>query len=116
VDVKALTDERCYFTDGEVVWSWRPKVRRQVGDDAQRIVACDGGKRDGSPRRVRISRKATARGRPECIRLYLWSTRARATFLRVGRRVQRAPGLPCALGFSRVIIWQSSDECRRENA
>jgi len=30
VDVKVLTDERRSFTDGEIVWSWRPKVRRQV--------------------------------------------------------------------------------------
>ncbi len=26
VDVKALPDERRLFTDGEVVWSWRPKA------------------------------------------------------------------------------------------
>ena len=26
MDVKALPDERRYFTDGEVVWSWRPKA------------------------------------------------------------------------------------------
>jgi len=26
------------FADGEVVWSWRPKVRRQVRDDALRIT------------------------------------------------------------------------------
>jgi hypothetical protein len=24
---------------GEIVWSWRPNVRRQVADDAQRIAA-----------------------------------------------------------------------------
>jgi hypothetical protein len=30
VDVKGLTDERLTFADGEVVWSWRPKVWRQV--------------------------------------------------------------------------------------
>jgi hypothetical protein len=34
VDVKGLSDERLAFMDGEVVWSWRPKVWRQVGDDA----------------------------------------------------------------------------------
>jgi hypothetical protein len=38
VDVEALTDERRSFTDGEIVWSWRPEVRRQVRDDAQRIT------------------------------------------------------------------------------
>ena len=30
MDVKGLSDERLSFMDGEVVWSWRPKVRRQV--------------------------------------------------------------------------------------
>jgi hypothetical protein len=38
VDVKGLTDERLSFTDGEVVWSWRPEIWRQVGDNAQRIA------------------------------------------------------------------------------
>jgi hypothetical protein len=38
VDVRMLTDERRSFTDGEVVWSWRPEVWRQVRDDAQRIT------------------------------------------------------------------------------
>ena len=38
-----------------------PRFWRQVGDDAQRIVACDGGKRNGSPRRARISRKPSRR-------------------------------------------------------
>src|SRR5581483_2641851 len=37
------------------------KVRRQVADDASRIVGCDGGKREGSPRRAPISRKPLRR-------------------------------------------------------
>jgi hypothetical protein len=32
-----------------------------------------------------------------------------------GPRVQRPPGLPCALGFLRVMVRQSSGEFRREN-
>jgi len=42
--------------DGEIVWSWRPKA---LASSCRRCPAHrggDGGKRDGSPRRVRISR------------------------------------------------------------
>src|SRR6516225_7967984 len=46
--------------------------------------ADDGGKRNGSPRRARISRKTTAQGRPGCLRLYLWFTRSRKFSLRGG--------------------------------
>jgi hypothetical protein len=34
MDVKVPIDERHAFTDGEVVWSWRPEIWRQVRDDA----------------------------------------------------------------------------------
>jgi hypothetical protein len=93
---------------GEVVWSWRPKVLAPQGPGAPRswrqvlaklesFAKGDGGKRDGSPRRARISRQTIAQGRPECLRLYLWSSALRAIFLARGPRVQRSPGLPCAL-------------------
>jgi hypothetical protein len=47
--------------DGEVVWSWRPKVWRSSPSEADKLRADDGGKRDGSPGRARISRKPLRR-------------------------------------------------------
>jgi hypothetical protein len=45
-----------------------------------------------------ISRKAIARGMPECLRLYLYArVRFLMCILHARPRVQRAPGIPCAL-------------------
>jgi hypothetical protein len=77
------------------VWSWRPKVRRQVGDDAAHR-ADDGGKRDGSPRRARISRKTIAReGRlsPPVPVVFALAH----LLLRGSPGCMRPPGLPYAL-------------------
>jgi len=49
--------------DGEIVWSWRPKgpaLRRRCVSASW----ANGGKRQGSPGRARISRNTTAQGRP----------------------------------------------------
>jgi len=54
VDADVPVDER-HDADGEIVWSWRPKGWRQPGDDASHH-ARDGGNRQGSPGRSRISR------------------------------------------------------------
>jgi len=56
VDVKALSDEQRLITDGEVVWSWRPRALASSWRWCLRISANDGGKREGSPRRAPISR------------------------------------------------------------
>src|ERR1700741_2643582 len=48
----------------------------------------------GSPGRVRISRKTTAQGRPECLRLYLWSSRSRKFLLRGGPGCSGHPVFP----------------------
>jgi len=56
VDVRALTDERRIARTSEIVWSRRPKGWRQVGRGCWRIAADEGGNRQGSPRRARISR------------------------------------------------------------
>jgi hypothetical protein len=117
VDVEGADRRAALFADGEVVWSWRPKVLALSPSEAEKLRGGDGGKRDGSPRRVRISRNTTAQGRPECFRLYLWSRALRAIFLARGPRVQRSPGLPCALclyrGWSRAKLGCGM---RRENA
>jgi len=116
VDVKASKTNDA-DAGGEVVWSWRPKALAPSPSEAEKLRGGDGGKRDGSPRRVRISRNTTAQGRPECFRLYLWSRALRAIFLARGPRVQRSPGLPCALclyrGWSRAKLGCGM---RRENA
>ena len=43
MDVEVLTDERRSFTDGEVVWSWRPdagaKFARMLSQSARTMVA-----------------------------------------------------------------------------
>ena len=99
MDVKALTDERL-FADGEVVWSWRAhagaKFSRRVMLAKMTVANA------GSPGRARISRKPLRReGRlspPVPV-----VTRARANFFCAGPRVQRPPGLPCALCLWRVM-------------
>ena len=57
VDVEGADRRAALFADGEVVWSWRPKVLALSPSEAEKLRGGDGGKRDGSPRRVRISRK-----------------------------------------------------------
>jgi hypothetical protein len=111
---------------GEVVWSWRPKVLAPQGPGAPRswrqvlaklesFAKGDGGKRDGSPRRARISRKTTAQGRP-VVTACTCGFRARANIFCAG-----APGAAATrpslhpLFFGRVETMQSSDEFRREN-
>ncbi len=45
-----------------------------------------------------ISRRAIARGMPECLRLYLYArVRVLMHILHARPRVQRAPGIPCSL-------------------
>jgi len=50
------------FANGEVVWSWPPDAEVKLRGDVPRD---DGGKKARSPGRARISRKATAQGRPD---------------------------------------------------
>jgi hypothetical protein len=53
----------------------------------------------GSPGRARISRKTTARGRPECIRLYLWFSRSRKFLLRGSPGCSGHPAFPVPSAF-----------------
>jgi hypothetical protein len=99
VDVEGADRRAALFADGEVVWSWRPKVLALSPSEAEKLRGGDGGKRDGSPRRVRISRKTTARGRPECLRLYLWSRALAQSFLRGGPGCSGHPAFPAPLFF-----------------
>jgi len=83
---------------GEIVWAWRPGagVKSCRGESLCRWWWQE----SRSPGRTRISRKAIAQGRPGVLRwtcmlvgsISFCNTPARP-------RVQRAPGLPCALWF-----------------
>jgi hypothetical protein len=102
---EAPTDERHAFTDAEVVWSWRPEVWRSSPSEAEsfaRATVANGMVHRGA----RISRNPSRREGRSDPRLYLWFTRSRNFSLRGGPG--RPPGLPCALGFSRVMVMQSS--------
>jgi hypothetical protein len=98
---------------GEVVWS----RRRGAGVKLRRVHArcSDGGKRAVLRREHEVSRKATAQGRPGCSR---WTCMlVCASFcaqLHTRPRVQRAPGLPCALYFrrGRTNMQTSGRTCR----
>jgi len=96
--------------DGEVVWSWRPGSVRQVKrwclrpDRARASVICKatGAIVQRSPRRARRTPlKPFAQGRPGD-RRHLWSTPC-AFLSRTDLGCQPAPGLPCALVFTRAI-------------
>jgi hypothetical protein len=114
VDVKASKTNDA-DAGGEVVWSWRPKALAPSPSEAEKLRGGDGGKRDGSPRRARISRKTTAQGRP-VVTACTCGFRARANIFCAG-----APGAAATrpslhpLFFGRVETMQSSDEFRREN-
>src|SRR6202042_307081 len=71
-----------------------------------------------SPGRARISRRAIAQGRPECFRFTCMLVCAfLCASMHTRPRVQRAPGLPCALLFlgARTRL-QTPGTCCRENA
>src|SRR6266567_2222596 len=68
-----------------------------------KLPGSDGGKRASAHRGERvISRKATAQGMSDCLRCPVCSCAQPTTSLRTGPRVQRASGIPCALGFERA--------------
>ena len=70
-----------------------------------------------SPGRARISRQAIAQGRPECSRFTCMLVCAvLCASMHTRPRVQRAPGLPCALWFLGADDLQTSGGVCRENA
>src|SRR5579872_759729 len=89
-----------------------PKARRQVLAKPRGFAKDDGGNRQGSPRRAPISRKPLRREGRCDHRLYLWS-RACAVFSAREPRVQRPPGLPCALTIFRGHV---SSKARAQRA
>ena len=80
---------------GEVVWSWR----RGAGVKFLRseLLGSNGGKRAVHRGEHEVSRKATAQGRPDASAEPVCSCAFLLCTLHTRPRVQRAPGLPCAL-------------------
>src|SRR6266700_5270176 len=98
--------------DGEVVWSWHPllMLSRVETPSAQPVFDVsfnprgDGGKRNSSPGRSRISRKTIAWGMPDVSGASAVNTRVHTYYppAHTGLRVHWAPGIPRALCFQRA--------------
>jgi hypothetical protein len=99
VDVEAATDEsgRCGRQNRVVL---APRCWRQVREK-QTLLRGDGGKQAGRRGERAISRKTIAQGRPDASAEPVCSCACFCACLHTRPRVQRAPGLPCALCVSR---------------
>src|SRR5437660_11372544 len=99
VDAEAATDERgLSVRQRRVVLTsrcWRQCTWRQ------QLSGRDGGKRAVLRGDHVISRKATAQGMSDVLRCPVCSCAHSSCTLRMGPRVQRASGIPCALWISR---------------
>jgi len=84
--------------DGQAVWSWRPDAGVKFAMMCSHR-ADDGGKRARSPGRARSKPSNHRAGRAGLSRLNLWDDRVLSC---TQPRVRPAPGLPCALSFSRA--------------
>jgi hypothetical protein len=85
--------------DGEVVWSWRLDAGVKLAGSVPPMTVARKPDHRGDHD---ISRKTIAQGRPECLR---WTCMLVCVFfaqLHTRPRVQRAPGLPCALNLRRA--------------
>ena len=115
MDADAATDERglCVRQNRVVLTPrrWRQVLKKLT------LLASDGGKKAVHRGDHDISRKAIAQGRPDALR---WTCMLVCVFfaqLHTRPRVQRAPGLPCALfQGGREVSWQTSGVSRREIA
>src|SRR5579871_5546234 len=88
------------FADGEIVWSRRPDAGVKSRAGSKGLAAGRWWQTSiGSPRRARISRKTTAQGRPECLRLCLWTFALRAILLRGGPGCRGHPAFPAPSAF-----------------
>jgi hypothetical protein len=102
------------FAYGEVVWSWRAHAGAKLSQSSKGFAPATVANA-GSPGRAPISRKTTAQGRPECLRLYLWFSRSRNFFSRA-----RAPGAAATRPSLRPRscegrnAWHNSGGMRRE--
>lgn len=78
------------------------EVSRSQPGSQDRQFADDGGKRNSSPGRARHKPSNHRAGKAGCSPLDLYArVRTSLCILHTGPRVQRAPGLPCALSFLR---------------
>ena len=104
-----LVKEAAY---GKSVWFWHPWLvsnrrrfsRAQPGPQ-NRQFADDGGKRNSSPGRARHKPLNHCAGKAGCSPLDLYArVRTSLCILHTRPRVQRAPGLPCALVWARASV------------
>src|ERR1700742_370705 len=93
-----------------------PRRWRQVARNLFRVAMV--ARKPGHQGEHDISRKAIAQGRPDCLRFTCMLVCAFfCASMHTRPRVQRAPGLPCALLILRERTkWKTSGELRRENA
>src|SRR3954453_20125662 len=128
---RALACERsaAWQTDGaeaygKSVWFWHPWLvsNRRRFSQAQpgsqnRQFADDGGKRNSSPGRARHKPSNHCAGKAGCSPLDLYArVRTSSCTLHTRPRVQRAPGLPCALSLRASDGGTTRAPSRRENA
>jgi hypothetical protein len=105
------------FAYGKSVWFWHPwlvsswrRFSRVQPGSQNRQSGSDGGKRNSSPGRARHKPSNHCAGKAGCSPLDLYArVRTSLCTLHTRPRVQRAPGLPCALVISR-------DKSRRINS
>jgi hypothetical protein len=111
---------------GKTVWSWHPLLvssfakakAARPGSSFAANSRSDGGKTNSSPRRARHKPSNHCAGKAGCSPLDLYArVRTSLCKLHTRPRVQRAPGLPCALSSWRgKATRHSSGASRRENA
>src|ERR1700677_4429652 len=102
----------------------RMRTAKSCGPDTPTLVSSCAGfiraamvaKKPGHQGEREISRKTIAQGGPDASAEPVCSCAFLCTFLHARPRVQRAPGLPCALCFRGGNFWHSPGELRRGNA
>ena len=102
VDAGGIEDERT-DADGKAVWSWRPTLASSCGEKSAATVA---NKPDHRGERG-ISRKPLCRGCPGASAEPVCSC-APLLPLRMRPRVQRAPGIPCALWLMEGQVFEQN--------
>ena len=117
---RVAVDAEAPLTNGAVaydkgVWSYRlgAGVKLLRG----KLLGGDGGKKADHQGERAISRKAIAQGMSDALRCPVCSCAHFSCILHTRPRVQRAPGIPCALRLPRATaIWKTSRATRGETA
>jgi hypothetical protein len=100
--------------DGQAVWSWRSEAGAKLAR-VQRAPRVTVATKRWSPGRARRKPLKPLRREGRMIRHHLWFCRV-LPFMHADRGCELAPGLPCALLFSRVKLMHHPGGSRRGNA